>query len=275
MTDVRSGAYENILGEVNDGLGIITLNRPEARNPLDRTTSAEMLELFREFFANPKVRSIAVTGAGSSFCAGGDLSQMGMFSEAPTAEAFDWPGRIVELNRMMLSAPKPVIAAVNGHAYAGGMGLAGMCDVVLATKGAKFALPEVKIGIFPMIIVAQLCRSLPRKHLMEMMFTGEPMDADEAYRLGFVNKIYDTHDDLMAGVAEYGRKFRQASPDALRLGRRAFGILSELTTDQALDAAQFFVMPFHLGEDLKEGADAFLNHRQPKWVVNPEESDGA
>lgn len=265
-----SGGYTALLTEVRDGLGLITLNQPDSRNPLDRTTTEEMLDAFAAFFADPEVRCVAVTGAGSTFCAGGDLRQMGQFSKVPTAEAFDWPGKIVELNRMMLRAPKPVIAAVNGPAYAGGMGLAGMCDVVLASADAKFAMPEVKIGIFPMIIVAQLCRALPRKHLLEMMFTGEPMPAAEAYRLGFANRLYETHDDLMAGVTEYAHKFRKASPEAVRLGRRAFNLLSEMTPDQALDAAQFFVLPFHLGEDLEEGADAFLNRRPPRWAVPPD-----
>lgn len=263
MTD---SGYQNILVDVTDGLGTITLNQPEARNPLDRVTTAEMLDAFQDLFADPKVRSLAVTGAGSNFCAGGDLRQMGRFSTMPTAEAFDWPGRIVELNRLMLSAPKPVIAAVNGPAFAGGMGLAGMCDVILAVPEASFAMPEVKIGIFPMIIVAQLSRALPRKILLEMMFSGDPIDAEEGYRLGFVNKLYPTHDEMMEGVARYAAKFRKASPDAIRLGRRAFGILSEMSADQALDAAQFFVMPFHLGEDLTEGADAFLSKRKPRWT---------
>jgi enoyl-CoA hydratase/carnithine racemase len=263
---MSNGGYENILVSVDDGLGTVTLNQPDARNPLDRVTTAEMLEAFRDLFANPKVRSVAVTGAGSNFCAGGDLRQMGQFSTMPTADAFDWPGRIVELNRLMLSAPKPVIAAVNGPAFAGGMGLAGMCDVILAVPEARFAMPEVKIGIFPMIIVAQLARALPRKLLLEMMFTGDPIDAQEAYRVGFVNRLYPSHDEMMAGVVEYAGKFRKASPDAIRLGRRAFGILSELTADQALDAAQFFVMPFHLGEDLVEGAEAFLSKRRPRWA---------
>lgn len=263
---MSDGGYQNILVNVDDGLATLTLNQPDARNPLDAVTTTEMLDAFRSLFADPKVRTIAVTGAGSNFCAGGDLRQMGKFSTMPTAEAFDWPGRIVELNRLMLSAPKPVIAAVNGPAFAGGMGLAGMCDVILAVPEAKFAMPEVKVGIFPMIIVAQLSRAIPRKILLEMMFTGDPIDGAEAHRIGFVNRLYETNDDMMAGVAEYAAKFRKASPDAIRLGRRAFGILSEMSADQALDAAQFFVMPFHLGEDLTEGAEAFLDKRKPRWA---------
>jgi enoyl-CoA hydratase/carnithine racemase len=258
--------FENIVTERIDTLGLITLNRPEARNPMDRTTATELLVAFTDFFEDPAVRSVAVTGAGTAFCAGGDLTQMKRFAEMPTRDAFEWPAPIVKLNRAMLDAPKPVVAAVNGPAYAGGMGLAGMCDLILATRDARFAMPEVKVGIFPMIIVAHLCRAIPRKHLLEMMFTGEPMSADEAHRVGFVNRVYDTRDDMMAALSDYARKFERASPDAIRLGRRTFGLLSEMTAHQALDAAQFFLMPFHLGADIKEGADAFLDKRSPSWV---------
>jgi enoyl-CoA hydratase/carnithine racemase len=262
--------FENIVTERLDTLGLVTLNRPESRNPLDRTTATELLTAFTRYFEDPTIRSIAVTGAGNAFCAGGDLRQMGRVAEMSIGDAFEWPSPIVKLNKAMLQAPKPVVAAVNGPAYAGGMGLAGMCDLILATRDARFAMPEVKVGIFPMIIVAQLCRALPRKHLLEMMFTGEPMSADEAYRLGFVNRVYDTRTDMMEGLAEYARKFERASPEAIRLGRRTFGLLSEMTADQALDAAQFFLMPFHLGEGMKEGAHAFLDRRPPSWVEGAE-----
>lgn len=266
-------AWSNITTENIGSLGLVTLSRPETRNPLDRTTATELLQAFSGFFEDPAIRSVAVTGAGEAFCAGGDLRQMERFSQMPAAEAFDWPGPIIELNRAMLQAPKPVIAAVHGPAYAGGMGLAGMCDIVLATTDARFAMPEVKVGIFPMIIVAQLCRSIPRKHLLEMMFTGDPMTGDEAYRLGFANRVYPTRADMMAGVTDYARRFERASPDAIRLGRRTFGLLSEMSPDHALDAAQFFVMPFHLGEDLKEGASAFLNRRRPSWADDDKQPD--
>src|SRR5262245_38750326 len=119
-------------------LGLVTLNRPDARNPLDRTSATELLNACTTFFADDAVRSVPITGAGTAFCAGGDLRQMGRFPEMPTADAFDWPAPIIELNKAILAAPKPVVAAVDGPAYAGGMGLAGMCDLILATRDARF-----------------------------------------------------------------------------------------------------------------------------------------
>jgi len=257
--------WKNILVERDGSLGKIILNRAEARNPLDNETAREMLGGLEQHFDDPEVRSIVITGAGDAFCAGGDLKQMGRFSEMSAADAYAWPTAIVDAHKAILSADKPVIAAVNGPAFAGGMGLAGMCDVIVAVKDAQFAMPEVKVGLFPMIIVAQLSRSIPRKYLLEMMMTGDPIDAVEAHRLGFVNRLADDHADLDAIVADYAQRFEKTSPTAVALGRRAFTLLSDMPAAQAIDAAQFLNLPFFLGDDLKEGANAFLEKRKPAW----------
>lgn len=259
----------NIIVGREGSLGLITLNKPEARNPLDSLTAAEILNALEQHFSDPEVRSIVITGAGDAFCAGGDLKQMGKFAEMSSVEAFEWPRAIVAAHKRMLSADKPVIAAVNGPASAGGMGLAGMCDIIVAVEGAKFTTPEVKVGLFPMIIVAHLARSLPRKRLLEMMLTGQPMHAAEAFRLGFVNRVVPSREALWEVVKDYARLFETVSPTAIALGRRAFTLLAEMPASQALDAAQFFNLPFFFGEDLKEGASAFLEKRDPEWSRHP------
>lgn len=251
-------------------LGLLTMDRPDQRNPLDPDSAAALRDALRDQFADDAVRAVAVTGAGDAFCAGGDLRQMGRFHAVPVEEALAWPAAIIELHRMMLAAPKPVIAAVNGPAYAGGMGLAGMCDIVLATRSARFAMPEVTLGLFPMIIVAHLLRALPRKVLNEMVFGGQPISAEEGHRVGFVNRVYDDRDALLAGADEYAATFARTSPAAVALGRRALGLLADLPPGQALDAAAFLNLPFFLGDDLAEGAAAFLDKRKPRW--HPEAS---
>jgi enoyl-CoA hydratase/carnithine racemase len=261
--------FTTVLFERDGSLGRITLNRPEQRNPLDRVTAAEVLAAFERHLDDDRVRSIVITGAGPAFCAGGDLQQMKTFSTMSSEEALNWPAAIVDLHQLMLVSSKPVIAAVNGPAFAGGMGLAGMCDIVLATRGARFAMPEVKVGLFPMIIVAHLVRSLPRKALLEMMLTGDPIDAEEALRLGFVNRVVDDVQALETAVQDYARRFSDVSPSAVRLGRRAFTLMADMPAHQALDAAQFFNVALFFGEDLREGADAFLNKRRPGWTTPP------
>lgn len=261
-----SGTYTSILAGREGSAGHIRLNRPEARNPLDRTSATEMLDAFAAHMADPEVRCVVIGAVGDAFCAGGDLRQMSRFAEGSAEEAIDWPSPIVEIHRQMLDAPKPVIAAVDGPALAGGMGLAGMCDILLATRRARFGMPEVRMGLFPMIIVAHLARAVPRKHLLEMMLSGEPIDAEEAWRLGFVNRVVADRAELDGLVADYARRFERVSPAAVRLGRRAFTLMADLPARQALDAAQFLNLPFFLGDDLKEGTAAFFDKRPPGWI---------
>jgi enoyl-CoA hydratase/carnithine racemase len=257
--------WQHILVDREGSLGRIVLNRPAARNPLDNATAQEILQALEQHFADPLVRSIVITGAGDAFCAGGDLQQMRQFASMPASEAYAWPSAIVAAHKRMLTADKPVIAAVNGPAMAGGMGLAGMCDIIVALDSAKFGMPEVKLGLFPMIIVAHLSRSIPRKILLEMMLTGEAITAAEGYRLGFVNRVASSIEDLNNLVRQYADRFEAASPGAIALGRRTFTLMADMPAAQALDAAQFFNLPFFLGGELQEGASAFLEKRKPQW----------
>jgi methylglutaconyl-CoA hydratase len=267
--------WQNIIVERSGSLGRIVLNRPDARNPLDRTTATEILAALRQHFADKKIRSVVITGAGKAFCAGGDLSQMRNFAEMSAEEAYEWPRPIIEAHKLMLEADKPVIAAVNGAAHAGGMGLAGMCDVVLSLRSASFSLPEAKVGLFPMIVIAHLVRAMPRKLLLEMMLTGRPIGAEDAWRIGFVNRLADTEEELEELVQTYARDFEAVSPLSIRLGRRAFALMADLPAPQALDAAQFLNLPFFLGEDLQEGAGAFLEKRKPQWPPGRSEANRA
>jgi len=263
-----SDGFETIRCEVDRAhrLGRITLDRPEQRNPLDDRSSAELLAALERLLADDAVRSIVIAAEGPAFCAGGDLRQMRRFREMSGEEALEWPAAIVDLHQRMLVADKPVIAAVDGPAFAGGMGLAGMCDVIVATPRARFAMPEVRIGLFPMIIVAHLVRSMPRKKLLEMMLTGDPIDADEAHRLGFVNQVVADVGALEEAVRHYAQRFATVSSAAVRLGRRAFTLMADMPAHQALDAAQFFNVALFAGDDLREGADAFLDKRPPRWA---------
>lgn len=251
-------------------VGRVTLARPDRRNPLDQQMSACVLAGLEQHFGDEQVRSVIIDAQGDAFCAGADLRQVRDLPAVSTGVAHDWPADIVRAQELMLDAPKPVIAAVQGPAYAGGLGLAAMCDVIIATRSATFATPEVKIGLFPMIIVAQLERALPRKVLLEMMLTGDPISADDAHRLGFVNRVVDTKDDLEEAALSYAQRFERASPEALRLGRRAFSVLGELSPRDALRAAQLFNVPFFLGADFGEGSSAFLEKRAPRWKHSTE-----
>ena len=178
--------------------------------------------------ADDAVRSVAIAAEGSAFSAGGDLRQIATWPPSRRPPPTAGPARSSRRHHLALQAPKPLVALVDGPAYAGGFGLAGICDIVLATPRASFALPEVRIGLFPMIVVAHLARSLPRKVLLEMMMTGQPLSVDDAYRLGFVARICTDTEALHAEADRYASWFADAAPDAIRLGRRAFAVLADL-----------------------------------------------
>lgn len=253
------------------GLAVVTLARPATRNALDESMARALLAVVEEACADPTARAVAIAADGPAFCAGGDLRAMTAARAGGGQAAYTWAQPIVDLHRLALRADKPLIALVDGPAYAGGMGLAGLCDIVIATEAAKFAMPEVKVGLFPMIIVAHLSRSLPRKLLLDLMLTGRDLDAETALRVGFVNRVVPDAEGLWAAADEYAAWFAATGPEAVRLGRRAFTLLSDLPAGQALDAAQFLNVPFFLGRELAEGTDAFVSGRAPDWVSG---SDG-
>jgi enoyl-CoA hydratase/carnithine racemase len=263
---VSEPADPPVLVSRRGSMAVLTLNRPDQRNPLNVELSEALLAELRVAMADGAVRSVAIAAAGSAFSAGGDLAQMKAIAGTPAEQAYAWPEAIVELHQLALKAPKPLVAVVDGPAYAGGMGLAGMCDIVLASERASFAMPEARIGLFPMIIVAPLVRALPRKLLMDMMLTGRAIDVHEADKAGFLARVVADADGLWAAADEYAAMFDTTGPEAVRLGRRAFALLSELPAQQALDAAQFLNLPFFLGSELPEGAAAFLEKRSPRWV---------
>lgn len=253
------------------GLAVVTLARPATRNALDESMARALLAAVETACADPTARAVAIAADGPAFCAGGDLRAMTAARARGGQAAYTWAQPIVDLHRLALRADKPLIALVDGPAYAGGMGLAGLCDIVIATEAARFAMPEVKVGLFPMIIVAHLSRSLPRKLLLDLMLTGRDLDAETALRVGFVNRVVPDAEGLWAAADEYAAWFAATGPEAVRLGRRAFTLLSDLPAGQALDAAQFLNVPFFLGRELAEGTDAFVSGRAPDWVSG---SDG-
>ncbi len=261
----RSPRWRHVIVENRDGVGRIVLNRPKVKNPLDRITAEEILAAMEQHLDDPDVVVLEITGAGDAFCGGGDINEMKKFPDMSADDAAEWATPIIDAHQLMLRAEKPVIATVNGPAMAGGFGLAGMCDILIATRNATFGATEVKVGIFPMIIVAHLARALPRKRLLEMMMTGEPMGAEEAHTLGFVSKVVDTRQEMDALVAAYARTFRRVSPTAIKMGRRAFNVIADMPADAALRASQFFNLRFTMGEDFREGSMAFLEKRKPKW----------
>src|SRR4051794_25609480 len=205
--------YATIRVDESAPIARITLDRPDKRNPIGPATCGELVQAFGVLKANTAVRVVVLTGAGTVFSAGGDLSAMQQ-QTGPTAT-------LVELFTTMHELGKPIIAMVNGHALAGGLGLMVACDLVIASDAAQFGTTEIAVGLWPMMITAELARSVGRKQVLEMMLTGKKLSAAEAVACGLVNRAVPA-DQLETAAMELATEIAGRSPAAIRLGLRAF-----------------------------------------------------
>lgn len=253
-------SYHDILYDVSDGIGRVTLNRPEKRNALGAGTVGELCAALRAARDDEAVRAIVLTGAGKIFCAGGDLSQMGGQGVSGGQPA----GSFVDLNLAFTEAGKPTIAMVNGHALAGGLGLVTACDLAIASTEAQFGTPEINVGLWPMMIMATIFRNVPRKAGLEMILTGDRVAADRAVAMGLVNRAVPPEkleDETMA----LARKLAGKSPAVMRLGLRAFHETQDMELRAALAHLEKQLFAVLMTEDAREGLMAFLQKREPTW----------
>lgn len=252
-----------LLTNKNDGVTTVTINRPARRNALSRGVVEGLRSLLGELADDGETRVLVLTGAGEkAFCAGGDLSDMqpadGMLGLHHGRRGF--ADLMIEMQRF----PRPIIGRINGQALGGGFGLALNCDVNVAADTARFGTPEIKLGLFPMMIMAIISRNLGRKVAMELMLTGERIDAKRALEIGVVNRVVPA-DELDTAVAELAARIGSFSPAILRLGRRAFYDTQDMDFEQALSKLHAELTINALSEDAAEGVMAFLSKREPEW----------
>lgn len=208
------------------------------------------------------VRVVVYTGAGDrAFCAGGDLS--GSFVDDPIG-LHRGRGDIAELFRTMWRGGKPTVARVNGHALAGGFGLAVACDITICVDDAKLGTTEVKVGLWPMMISAVLARVMPRKAALELMLTGRIIEPVEALRLGAVSRVVPRA-ELDAVVDDTVEALLSLSPATLMLGKDSFNAMYDGGLDSALDRLQGGLTQVAMSGDAREGVAAFIEKRPPHW----------
>jgi enoyl-CoA hydratase/carnithine racemase len=248
--------------EVRDGRAVITIDDPERRNPMSVATMDGLLESARRAIAEPDVRVLVFTGAGHrAFSAGGDLSAG--FVDDPIGLHRE-RGGIAELFRVMRRGGKPTVARVNGHALAGGFGLAVACDVTICVEDAKLGVSEINVGLWPMMITAVIAGGVSQKAALELMMTGRLITPDEALRIGAVSRVV-SRDRLDAAVDEVVDALASKSPATMQLGRDAFYAVTDLGFDAALDRLQGGLTAVAVTEDSREGVQAFLEKRRPVW----------
>jgi enoyl-CoA hydratase/carnithine racemase len=240
----------------------LTLNRPHRRNALTDSVMHGLRDAVLAATDDASVRAIVITGAGDkAFCAGADLKP-GDTPFKPDFARLQSP--LGELSRAVHACPVPIVARINGLCVAGGMGLFGLCDLAIASDTAKFSLPEIRIGIFPMQILTTLRDLIPARVLNHMCMTGEAIDAAKALSLGLVNDVVPL-DRLDEAVDALVAKLAAASPVAMRRGKYAMRAVEAMNFHEAMSFTETAIVPMIQTEDAREGMAAFNEKRAPEW----------
>ena len=257
-------SYETLLVNVQDGVASVTLNRPDVRNALSATLIRELEQALATLEADPAARVIVLSGAGDkAFCAGADLKGVG--DRGTTLQARESFGGLARILEAMARMKTPVIAKVHGFALAGGCGLAAGCDIVVAADDAVFGLPEIKIGLLPLIVMAPILRSVGRKRGMLMILSGEQVSAREAYEMGLVSRLVPRA-ELSPAVDALARALAGFSPTALGLAKEAAATVAGMEYGASLRYLREMITLVALSDDAREGIKAFFEKRAPNWT---------
>lgn len=241
----------------------ITINRPELRNAINEEVISGISKGLTQATLLGDVRAVVLTGAGNrAFCAGADLR--------PGADIFEFDFSMprtdyADLLRQGVGMDIPLIARVNGACMAGGMGLLSMCDMAVASEEAKFGLPEVKVGMFPMQVAAVIQHQLPRRKFAEMCLTGEPLTAREALEIDLINYVVEA-ENLDSKVQWLIDRVTDKSPTAIRRGKHALRSIADMSFVQSIAYMEAQLGSLRQTKDAVEGLAAFIEKRQPVWT---------
>jgi enoyl-CoA hydratase/carnithine racemase len=254
-----------LLSEKNGPVTTITLNRPEAMNAFNREMAEELGRAWAEFAADPDAMVLLITGSGDkAFCVGADLHERARLEDDPHVAGF-WNGLPGQMPMRSAEMYKPVIAAINGHCLGGGLELALLCDIRIASENASFGQPEIRWGIFPgMGATQRLPRVLPYNLAAEMLFTGERMNAAEAYRVGLINRVVP-QGQLMIETGRVAETIVRNGPLALRAAKEALLRSYDLSMEQGLRLEGLLRHSVGRTEDAREGIRAFREKRTPRY----------
>ncbi len=254
-----------VLWETRGCTTVVTLNRADRRNALSRALIAALTETFARLRADPAVRCVVLTGAGSVFCAGMDLAELQESMARPGEQSPVWDDalKLAALYDLIYTSPKPTIAAVNGAAVAGGAGLVTVCDLAVSVPEAKFGYPEVRRGLVAALVLPHLLRHVGERTARYLLLTGDVIDATEACRVGLVNAVVPAGELLDRALA-WGRAIAEGGPNALTLTKDLLHRFSH----QALaleEAAKASAAP-RLTAECQQGLEAFFAKRPVPWA---------
>jgi len=254
--------YRTILFEIDGPIAIVTLNRPQRRNALSLELMTELIACLDEIAGNRELRVVLLRAAGNAFCSGHDLGEMVGQDMNEYRKVFD---ACTELMTRLQSIPQPVIAEVQGIATAAGCQLVATCDLALASDKAGFATPGVKIGLFCTTPMVALTRAVGRKRAMQMLLTGEMIDAATASGWGLINAVVPP-DELSQQGRKLAERIAEASSLTVALGKEAFYTQIDLDQPKAYAYAKEVMSMNSLAADAQEGISAFLEKRRPCWT---------
>lgn len=259
---MASATREHLLVRLDLPTARITLNRPERRNALSLALMEELISALEQVGSTPGVRVIVIEGAGAAFSAGHDLGEM----VGRDAEFYD---RLFEVCTVMMETihrvPQPVIAKVHGIATAAGCQLVASCDLAVAAEATRFATPGVKIGLFCSTPMVPVSRAVGRKRALELLLTGEPIDASTARDWGLINRVVPA-DELEDAVLALVERIAASSPLTVRIGKEAFYEQLELDEHRAYEFTRRVMAANAQTNDAQEGMGAFLEKRPPTWL---------
>ncbi len=263
ITTVEYGRNEPlVLSSISDGVCTITFNRPEALNAYNRELLLELESALIDFKHNDSARAAILTGAGRAFCAGADLKQISAFGDGKLLYQRESGEPIRSLQSYDLDIEKPLIAAVNGHALAGGLVMALACDIRIASSSATFGFPMVKHGFTPAAGAYFIARSMPLSAAMEMALTGDAIGADEALRFGLVSRVVEP-DELMSSAVSLARRICAVPPDAVKYTKRTFLMTMHEAIRPGIEMAEMLFGMAAANDDSKEGVQAWIGRRPP------------
>ncbi len=245
------------------GVATIALDQPETRNALSDELLGDLIEALESARDDDAVRSVVLTSTHETvFSSGGNLG--GFAADVALVRKHFETERFPRAFELLGQLGKPSICAANGHVLAGALGLALACDLIVAKEGARFGTPEINVGLFPFMIMALIYRNVGRKKTTEMMLLGEQMSAQEAERIGIVNRVVPAG-DFDAAVAEWAEKLARKSPVLMKLGKDAMFRQQDMAYADAVDFLRSQLTIAFSTEDIQEGVRAFFEKRQPEW----------
>ncbi len=256
--------YSTLRYEVSDaGVATIALDQPDTRNALSDELLDELIAALEAARDDCAVRCVVLRSTHERvFSAGANLS--GFAAEVPLVHKHFGTTRFPRLFRLLGELGKPSICAANGHVLAGALGVALACDLVLAREGVRFGTPEINVGVFPFMIMALIYRNVPRKKTNELLLLGEQISAEEAERIGIVNRVFPA-EEFEDGVRDWAERLAAKSPVMMRLGKDAMFRQQDMAFADALEFLRAHLTLAFSTEDIQEGVRAFFEKREPEW----------